>query len=106
MAMEDASGQQPAEQQSGLEKEERQSVQGSIAIKGTRNGLLLTLEPGTPFSDLLTALSERLSEAPGFFRAHPSPLIQRAARSKSASAPSLRRCLRITRCLSRRRSRR
>ncbi|HLL79897.1 MAG TPA: septum site-determining protein MinC [Ktedonobacteraceae bacterium] len=68
MAMEDASGQQPAEQQSGLEKEERQSVQGSIAIKGTRNGLLLTLEPGTPFSDLLTALSERLSEAPGFFR--------------------------------------
>lgn len=66
--MEDASGQQPTEQQSGLEKEERQSVQGSIAIKGTRNGLLLTLEPGTPFSDLLTALSERLSEAPGFFR--------------------------------------
>jgi septum site-determining protein MinC len=69
MAMEDASEQrQPAEERSGLEKEERQSVQGSIAIKGTRNGLLLTLEPGTPFSDLLTALSERLSEAPGFFR--------------------------------------
>jgi septum site-determining protein MinC len=51
-----------------LEKEERQSVQGYIAIKGTRNGLLLTLEPETPFSDLLTALSERLAEAPGFFR--------------------------------------
>jgi len=64
--MEDSSGQ--AEERSGLEKEERQSVQGSIAIKGTRNGLLLTLEPGTAFSDLLTALSERLSEAPGFFR--------------------------------------
>jgi septum site-determining protein MinC len=43
-------------------------VQGYIAIKGTRNGLLLTLEPGTPFSDLLTALSERLAEAPSFFR--------------------------------------
>lgn len=43
-------------------------MQGYIAIKGTRNGLLLTLEPGTPFSDLLTALSERLSEAPGFFK--------------------------------------
>lgn len=52
----------------GLEREERQSVQGYIAIKGTRNGLLLTLEPGTSFSDLLTALSERLSEAPGFFK--------------------------------------
>lgn len=43
-------------------------MQGYIAIKGTRNGLLLTLEPETPFSDLLTALSERLAEAPGFFR--------------------------------------
>ncbi|MBV8774190.1 MAG: septum site-determining protein MinC [Deltaproteobacteria bacterium] len=43
-------------------------MQGYIAIKGTRNGLLLTLEPGTPFSDLLTALSERLSEAPSFFK--------------------------------------
>ena len=42
-------------------------MQGYIAIKGTRNGLLLTLEPETPFSDLLTALSERLAEAPGFF---------------------------------------
>ena len=43
-------------------------MQGNIAIKGTRNGLLLTLEPETPFGDLLTALSERLSEAPAFFR--------------------------------------
>jgi septum site-determining protein MinC len=51
-----------------LEREEGQSVQGSIAIKGTRNGLLLTLEPGTAFGDLLSALSERLSEAPTFFR--------------------------------------
>src|SRR5213592_1531631 len=49
-------------------KEERQSVQGNIAIKGTRNGLLLTLEPETPFGELLNALSQRLSEAPGFFR--------------------------------------
>jgi len=54
--------------QSNLEREEKQSVQGNIAIKGTRNGLLLTLEPETPFSELLTALSNRLSEAPGFFR--------------------------------------
>jgi len=68
MTMEDTSeGKQP-ETQGELEKEERQSVQGYIAIKGTRNGLLLTLEPETPFSDLLTALSERLAEAPGFFR--------------------------------------
>ena len=68
MTMEDTSeGKQP-EAQGELEKEERQSVQGYIAIKGTRNGLLLTLEPETPFSDLLTALSERLAEAPGFFR--------------------------------------
>ncbi|MBE3558250.1 MAG: septum site-determining protein MinC [Ktedonobacteraceae bacterium] len=48
--------------------EEKSSVQGYIAIKGTRNGLLLTLEPGTPFSDLLKALSERLAESPSFFR--------------------------------------
>lgn len=68
MTMEDTSeGKQP-EARGELEKEERQSVQGYIAIKGTRNGLLLTLEPETPFSDLLTALSERLAEAPGFFR--------------------------------------
>src|SRR5207248_8587953 len=32
------------------------------------NGLLLTLEPETPFGELLNALSQRLSEAPGFFR--------------------------------------
>ncbi len=51
-----------------LEGEEKRSVQGYIAIKGTRNGLLLTLEPNTPFSELLTALSDRLAEAPGFFR--------------------------------------
>jgi septum site-determining protein MinC len=68
MTMEDTSeGKQP-DTRGELEKEERQSVQGYIAIKGTRNGLLLTLEPETPFSDLLTALSERLAEAPGFFR--------------------------------------
>jgi septum site-determining protein MinC len=47
--------------------EEKPSVQAYVAIKGTRNGLLLTLEPGTPFSELLTALSERLAEAPSFF---------------------------------------
>src|SRR5437870_6115578 len=56
------------EEQGGLGREEKQSVQGNIAIKGTRNGLLLTLEPETPFSELLNALSHRLSEAPGFFR--------------------------------------
>lgn len=43
-------------------------MQGSIAIKGTRNGLLLTLEPETPFGELLNALAERLAEAPSFFR--------------------------------------
>ena len=51
-----------------LEREEGQSVQGYIAIKGTRNGLLLTLEPETSFGDLLSALAERLSEAPAFFK--------------------------------------
>jgi septum site-determining protein MinC len=49
-------------------KEERPSAQGQIAIKGTRHGLLLTLEPETPFSELLQALAERLAEAPDFFR--------------------------------------
>ncbi|GCE25970.1 putative septum site-determining protein MinC [Dictyobacter alpinus] len=41
---------------------------GHIAIKGTRNGLLLTLEPATPFSDLIAALADRLAESPSFFR--------------------------------------
>jgi len=68
MGMEDTSGNNISEAQSNLEREEKQSVQGNIAIKGTRNGLLLTLEPETPFSELLNALSHRLSEAPGFFR--------------------------------------
>ncbi len=57
-----------SEAQSKPEKEEKRSVQGYIAIKGTRNGLLLTLEPDTPFSELLNALSDRLAEAPSFFR--------------------------------------
>ncbi|HVB23078.1 MAG TPA: septum site-determining protein MinC [Ktedonobacteraceae bacterium] len=43
-------------------------MQGYVAIKGTRNGLLLTLEPETPFHELLSALAERLAEAPSFFR--------------------------------------
>src|SRR5438270_7779537 len=64
MDMEDISEQE----QNKLESEEKQSVQGYIAIKGTRNGLLLTLEPETPFGELLRALSERLAEAPSFFR--------------------------------------
>jgi septum site-determining protein MinC len=68
MGMEDTSESNISEAQSNLEREEKQSVQGNIAIKGTRNGLLLTLEPETPFSELLIALSHRLSEAPGFFR--------------------------------------
>ena len=68
MGIEDTSESTISEAQSNLEREEKQSVQGNIAIKGTRNGLLLTLEPETPFSDLLNALSHRLSEAPGFFR--------------------------------------
>src|SRR6266481_9580822 len=68
MGMEDTSENNLSEAQSNLEREEKQSVQGYIAIKGTRNGLLLTLEPETPFSELLKALSDRLAEAPGFFR--------------------------------------
>jgi septum site-determining protein MinC len=68
MGMEDTSEQTESEAQSKLEREEKQSVQGNIAIKGTRNGLLLTLEPEAPFGELLNALSKRLAEAPGFFR--------------------------------------
>lgn len=66
--MEDRLVGQGEHSQDGLTSEETQSVQGYIAIKGTRNGLLLTLEPGTPFSELLNALAERLAEAPAFFR--------------------------------------
>jgi septum site-determining protein MinC len=51
-----------------LEREEQQSVSGYIAIKGTRNGLRLTLEPETPFKELLSALADRLAESPAFFR--------------------------------------
>ena len=68
MGMEDTSESTISEAHSNLEREEKQLVQGNIAIKGTRNGLLLTLEPETPFNELLNALSHRLSEAPGFFR--------------------------------------
>lgn len=50
-----------------LVSEEKHTLQGQIAIKGTRNGLLLTLEPETPFGELLSALADRLAEAPGFF---------------------------------------
>ena len=68
MDMEDASERDISEAQSKLGGEEKQSVQGYIAIKGTRNGLLLTLEPETPFGELLSALAQRLAEAPSFFR--------------------------------------
>ena len=68
MGTEDTSERAQTEEQDRLDREEKQSVQGSIAIKGTRNGLLLTLEPETPFSELLHALSERLAEAPSFFQ--------------------------------------
>ncbi len=66
MGTEDTSDRANAEDRLG--REEKQSVQGYIAIKGTRNGLLLTLEPETPFSELLRALADRLAEAPSFFR--------------------------------------
>jgi septum site-determining protein MinC len=70
--MEDSSGASQSwnvsEAQHRLDREEKLSVQGNIAIKGTRNGLLLTLEPETPFSELLNALADRLAEAPAFFR--------------------------------------
>ncbi len=67
-ASERANSNSPPVEQSGLGREEKQPVQGSIAIKGTRNGLLLTLEPETPFSDVLNALANRLAEAPSFFQ--------------------------------------
>jgi septum site-determining protein MinC len=51
-----------------LKKEERQSVSAYVSIKGTRSGLRLTLEPETPFSELLNALADRLAESPSFFR--------------------------------------
>lgn len=66
MGTEETSDRASAEDRLG--REEKQSVQGYIAIKGTRNGLLLTLEPETPFSELLRALADRLAEAPSFFR--------------------------------------
>lgn len=68
MSMEDTPERNESKTQSKLEGEEKHSVQGYVAIKGTRNGLLLTLEPETPFGELLNALSQRLAEAPGFFR--------------------------------------
>jgi septum site-determining protein MinC len=68
MVTEDTSEKVTSEEDSKLGREEMQTVQGYVAIKGTRNGLLLTLEPETPFSELLNALSVRLAEAPGFFR--------------------------------------
>jgi len=68
MSMEDSAERDPSEAQNGLDREEMQSVQGYVAIKGTRNGLLLTLEPGTPFGELLNALAARLAEAPSFFQ--------------------------------------
>lgn len=51
-----------------LKKEEKQSVSTYVSIKGTRSGLRLTLEPETPFSELLNALADRLAESPSFFR--------------------------------------
>jgi septum site-determining protein MinC len=51
-----------------LKKEGKQSVSVYVSIKGTRSGLRLTLEPETPFSELLNALADRLAESPSFFR--------------------------------------
>jgi septum site-determining protein MinC len=68
MGGEDISDSDASVAQSRSSDEEKQSVQGNIAIKGTRNGLLLTLEPETPFSEMLKALAERLAGAPDFFR--------------------------------------
>jgi septum site-determining protein MinC len=65
---EEASTVQSQQNVGRLEREERQSVSGFIAIKGTRSGLRLTLEPETPFKELLCALAERLAESPAFFR--------------------------------------
>jgi septum site-determining protein MinC len=66
--MDERWGEQREHWQYELVNEEKQTLQGFIAIKGTRNGLLLTLEPETPFGELLNALAERLAEAPSFFR--------------------------------------
>src|SRR4030088_1064614 len=71
LGMEDKTGNEASEARKQLErlaKAERDSVPAYIAIKGTRSGLLLTMEPDTPFGDLLNALAERLAEAPTFFR--------------------------------------
>src|SRR5215472_18876049 len=67
LGMEDFSERGAMAAQGEAEMEEKRSVQGYVAIKGTRNGLLLTLEPETPFGELLKALSARLAEAPNFF---------------------------------------
>ncbi len=68
LGMEDISERGAMGAQGKAETEEKRSVQGYVAIKGTRNGLLLTLEPETPFGELLNALAERLAGAPSFFQ--------------------------------------
>jgi len=71
LGMEDYSGAEVPESRKHAyrpESEGKQSVQGSIAIKGTRSGLLLTLEAVMPFSELLQALAQRIEESPTFFR--------------------------------------
>lgn len=37
-------------------------------LKGTRRGMLLTLEPGYPWAQMMEALSARLAESPPFFQ--------------------------------------
>jgi septum site-determining protein MinC len=62
-----SAGDPPAEQPPVPPEEARRTLERSL-LKGTRNGMLLTLEPGYPWEQVILALSARLAESPTFFQ--------------------------------------
>ncbi len=60
-------GEAPTEQTPEQAEEVRRPLERNL-LKGTRNGMLLTLEPGYPWEQVIEALSARLAESPTFFQ--------------------------------------
>lgn len=62
-----AESQSPAEQPSAQDEETRRTLARKL-LRGSRTGLLLTLEPGYVWSQVLEVLAASLAESPTFFQ--------------------------------------
>ena len=64
-------------------------AQETVTIKGTKNGLVIILDPSGDFDELKNKLNEKISSARGFFREAKFSTLQQKYRRNQAIGANL-----------------